>query len=146
GSSPRYLTEVNGTLFLTAFTPEASTELWKSDGTEKGTVLVKDIYPGSRSSFPRDLVNVNGTLLFVAEDETHGSELWRSDGTEKGTTLVLDINPGDQRSNARELTAVNGTLFFNAGEGPLGGLNVELWKSDGTGKGTVQVRDIFPGN
>ncbi|MCA9011783.1 MAG: hypothetical protein KDB01_18645 [Planctomycetaceae bacterium] len=36
------------------------TELWKSDGTEAGTLLVKDI--GVRGSLgPKSLTNVNGT-------------------------------------------------------------------------------------
>ena len=39
-------------------------ELWKSDGTAAGTVLVKDIYAGSRSAVSPYLTNVNGTLFF----------------------------------------------------------------------------------
>ncbi len=40
------------------------------------------------------------------------------------------------------LTNVNGTLYFGASDGTNG---TELWKSDGTSAGTVQVRDIRPG-
>ena len=47
-------------------------ELWKSDGTAAGTVLVKDINPGSGGSYPGDLTDVNGTLFFTADDGTHG--------------------------------------------------------------------------
>ena len=39
---------MNGTLFFTANDGSGGTELWKSDGTAAGTVLVKDICPGSR--------------------------------------------------------------------------------------------------
>ncbi len=42
-------------------------ELWKSDGTEAGTVQVKDIRPGAGSSGPSSLANLNGTLLFQAQ-------------------------------------------------------------------------------
>ena len=53
GSNPnRLLTNVNGTLFFRANDGTHGTELWKSDGTAAGTVLVKDIYPGSASSSP----------------------------------------------------------------------------------------------
>ena len=45
--SPTSLTNVNGTLFFTANDGTNGTELWKSDGTAAGTVLVKDINPGS---------------------------------------------------------------------------------------------------
>ena len=37
---------VNGTLFFAATTRRNGYELWKSDGTAAGTVLVKDIWPG----------------------------------------------------------------------------------------------------
>ena len=43
-SSPEYLTDVNGTLFFRANDGTNGLELWKSDGTEAGTVMVKDIW------------------------------------------------------------------------------------------------------
>ena len=69
-------------------------ELWKSDGTESGTVMVKDINNGSGSSMPfsNSALSVNSnlhfkamnntnTLFFVANDGIHGEELWKTDGT-----------------------------------------------------------------
>jgi ELWxxDGT repeat protein len=44
------LTNVNGTLFFAADDGIHGLELWKSDGTEAGTVMVKDIHPGPASS------------------------------------------------------------------------------------------------
>src|SRR6202035_3431680 len=86
-SSPGNLTNVNGTLFFSATDGVNGLELWKSDGTAAGTVLVKDINQGSVNSNPGNLTNVNGTLFFSATDATHGQELWKSDGTSAGTTL-----------------------------------------------------------
>src|SRR5207245_1645051 len=84
-SSPHNLTNVNGTLFFTARDGTNGEELWKSDGTANGTVVVKDINPGSAGSSPSNLTNVNGTLFFSAYDSTHGVELWWSDGTSTRT-------------------------------------------------------------
>ena len=53
-TSANYLTNVNGTLFFRAYSPDTGNELWTSDGTEAGTVVIKDIHP-SGSSYPRDL-------------------------------------------------------------------------------------------
>ena len=44
-------------------------ELWKSDGTEAGTVMVKDIRSGYQWFHPyQSLTNVNCTLFFTAND------------------------------------------------------------------------------
>ena len=134
---------VNGTAFFTAFTPAAGVELWKSDGTAPGTVMVKNIVAGAGSSNPSNLVDVNGTLFFTASASGFGIELWKSDGTDAGTVMVSDINPGAASSSPGNLTNVSGTLFFIARTSPVG---VELWKSDGTAAGTIFVADVFPGS
>ena len=45
---PAVSTNVNGTLFFAANDGTHGRELWKSDGTAAGTVLVKDIYHAAR--------------------------------------------------------------------------------------------------
>ena len=82
---------VNGTLFFVAADSAADGfELWKSDGTAAGTVMVKDIVPGPGSSLPAWLTNVNGMLEFYAEDplSSTGWGLWKSDGTAAGTVEI----------------------------------------------------------
>ncbi len=116
---------MNGTLYFRANDGANGTELWKSDGTSAGTVLVRNISPGASGAFPNYLTNVNGTLYFLADDGTNGSELWKSDGTSAGTAQVRDINPGDYSASARYLTNVNGTLYFTAHDGSSGS---ELWE------------------
>jgi ELWxxDGT repeat protein len=143
-SSPNFLTDVNGTLFFIANDGTTGNELWKSDGTAAGTVLVKDINPGPEGSRSVFLTDVNGTLFFNANDGANGYELWKSDGTEAGTVLVKDIWPGavgpiPASSVPANLTDVNGTLYFQCNDGSHGD---ELWKSDGTEAGTVLIKDI----
>jgi ELWxxDGT repeat protein len=120
-------------------------ELWKSDGTTAGTVMVKDIYPGLQASFPQLLTVMNGFVYFRANNGAHGVELWRSDGTAAGTTMVKDIYPGIKTSSdPTSLTVLGNTLYFAATNGETAN-GKELWKTDGTGAGTVMVRDIYPG-
>ena len=102
-------------------------ELWKSDGTETGTVLVKDIKPGSTSTSLIWLTALGGTLFFTADDGVSGREVWKSDGTESGTVLVLDLFPGSSSSIPTALTVVGGVLFFDANDGATGGA---LWKHE----------------
>src|SRR5205807_4268544 len=69
-------------------------ELWTSDGTTSGTLVLKDIAPGIASSNPKYLTSANGKLFFSATEATHGAQLWVSDGSSTGTTLVRDIFSG----------------------------------------------------
>lgn len=140
-SNPRNLTNVNGILYFCAQTPDGF-ELWKSDGTASGTVLVKDIVTGSGDSNPSNLTNVNGALFFSATDVINGTELWKSNGTSATTVIVKDIFPGSASSDPLWLTNVDGTLYFEAENAAN---DRELWKSDGTSAGTVLVKDIFEG-
>lgn len=55
-------------------------ELWGSDGTTKGTFLLRDIHPGRADSTPDDLMRYRNMILFAAEDHAHGNELWKTDG------------------------------------------------------------------
>ena len=126
---------MNGTLFFTANDGTTGEELWKSDGTAAGTVLVKDINPGSASSYPSNLTNVNGTLFFTANDGTGSAKLWKSDGTAAGTVPVANLV-------SSSLTNVNGTLFFSADDGIHG---TELWMLvDGPTQGTSLDVSGFP--
>ncbi|HEX2701770.1 MAG TPA: ELWxxDGT repeat protein [Acidimicrobiales bacterium] len=143
-SSPSNLTEFNGTLYFSAnsgsSTGQTGTELWTSDGTAAGTVLVKDINTGTSSSSPANLRVVGSTLFFTANGGT-GTELWKSDGTPAGTVLVKDINTttATASSSPANFAIAGSTLYFSANNGVNG---IELWKSDGTTAGTVMVKDI----
>lgn len=142
------LTEMNGVLYFTADDGVRGVELWRSDGTDTGTAMVADLFPGG-SSRPLGLSNANGTLYFSAYDATRGRELWKSDGTAAGTVLIKDIvaGPGGSFYDAgllglpRTFVAVGQNVFFTADDGSRG---EQLWKTDGTTGGTVLVKDLFP--
>ncbi len=134
-------TNVNGTLFFMAFriTGSIAIELWKSDGTQAGTVRVKSF--DLSATPPSLLTGVGDTLFFVYDDNIHGEELWKSDGTEAGTVMVKDIHASGD-SLPIGLTDVDGTLFFLADDedSPTG---YGLWKSDGTAAGTVFLKEGY---
>lgn len=109
-------------------------ELWKTDGTAAGTVLVKDINAGAASSNPSEMINVNGLLYFLADDGINGTEIWQSDGTTAGTTLVanLDVNWLGQ------LTGAGGKLYFTA--------NGEIWCRSTPTSAPFLLKEIGEGN
>lgn len=143
GSSYFNFTDVNGVLFFRPDDGIHGDELWKTDGTTAGTIMVKDINPTGSGSELDLFTNINGVLYFIANDGLHGVELWKSDGSAVGTIMIKDISIGENGSNPTSFSSINGTLYFNATDGINGR---ELWKSNGTADGTVMVKDIFPGS
>ncbi len=148
--------QMNGGFVFTAETAANGRELWFTDATTGGTVLIKDIFAGSGSSYPGDFYLLGGTLFFSANDNINGKELWKTDGTNGGTQIVKDISPGSASGFFQNCCGPfsfgvvweqNGTIFFSANNQSVFGIDdVELWKSDGTAAGTVRVADINPGN
>ncbi|MEQ1905762.1 MAG: ELWxxDGT repeat protein [Pirellulaceae bacterium] len=137
-SDPRSFTNVNNTVFFSADDGTTGRNLWKSDGTLAGTVMVKDISSITTLSVG-DMANCMGTLFFVVG----GRSLWKSDGTDAGTVPLREFDLGPKVQLVEDLKNVNGTLLFTAYDSDEGG--AELWRSDGTVAGTVRVKDIFPG-
>lgn len=133
---------INGTAFFSAIDNIHGKELWKSDGTLGGTVLVKEFVAGTGSSDVRWGVNNNGIFYFCANDGTHGYELWKSDGTEAGTVMIKDIYAGAANGYPFGLTSINGVVVFFAVETVHG---LEPWVTDGTEAGTFILKDIDPG-
>ncbi len=147
-SSPSSLTNVNGTLFFAASDGAKGRELWKSDGTTAGTVIVKDLFPESQQYYPYDvyssgptaLMNRNGVLHFMARDQG-GIRFWESTGNAEGTVSVSPVISGLQ--NIGSVLDVDGRLFF---VGSKGAIAQELWTSDRTAAGTLFLKDIRPGS
>jgi ELWxxDGT repeat protein len=144
-ASPHDLVAFKGELYFAANESTHGNQLWKTDGTAEGTVLLTDINPGvsagspDRSGFdPENFMVVGDTLFFTANDGTHGYQLWKSDGTSEGTVMVKDLNPGKGSSNPGWFANLNGTLYFEANNGTA----VRVYKTDGTADGTVEI----PGN
>ena len=90
---PEELTAINDKVYFRADDGINGHELWKSDGTVAGTMMVKDIRPGSDGGLgpnqnQHNFIVVNGTLFFIANNGIDGDELWKSDGTAAGTVMI----------------------------------------------------------
>jgi ELWxxDGT repeat protein len=110
-------------------------QLWRSDGTAAGTVLVKqhlilglDLKPAGPFAFFTDAQN----------------PLWRTDGTPAGTRLLRGWPDGQSGSTVLlRFTVVGQRGYFQVDS--LDSVGAELWVSDGTRAGTRLVKDIRPG-
>ncbi len=129
----------NNLLFFCATDSTYGHELFKSDGTIDGTVLLKDINQLGDGD-PDFLTVFNNKLYFTANDGINGYELWVTDGTSEGTTMFADVNQ-DGSSSPKYLAVCNDKLYFSANDGLHGR---ELWISNGTLSGTQLLIDIHP--
>jgi ELWxxDGT repeat protein len=143
---PKTLAVFHDKLYLQYASLSAGEELWVTDGTAAGTMLVKDIAPGSFASRPENLTVFKDKIYFLAiESFQKGQELWVSDGTEAGTQLLKDINPGPFGSSDSYIDVIVAgadAFYFWADDGANG---KELWRSDGTAAGTALLKDVVPG-
>ncbi len=123
--------------------PAIRSELWKTNGTADGTVLVKDVNPGGNDGEFRSMLMAGNQLFFGANHGSLGWELWVSNGTTDGTHMVKDIYPGFSSGfyyyNSIELVAYGDIVVFTAYNTSTNG---ELWRSDGTESGTYMIKDI----
>ena len=134
---PRNFIVVGDQMFFSAHSDRHGYELWKSDGTRRGTVEVKDINPGQYHSSPLG-VALGDVYVFAARDGAHGDEIWRSDGTEGGTVMIKDIAHRESSDPAGFVVA-GGLVFFTADDLVHG---EELWVTDGSTRGTRLVEEI----
>ncbi len=133
------LTAFNGELYFAYDDGVHGQELWKSDGTPAGTVLVKDLNAGSGSSLPRYFTVCKDKLFFQASTPARSEGLWVTDGTAAGTTgFNVYASPigGSIGIGAISYQVFNDQIYFSGNTGSGYG----LWKSDGTVTGTQVVK------
>ncbi len=89
-------------------------ELWKTDGTEKGTEFFKDIFPGEEGSFPpEDFKAIENKMLFRAKNsEETGWEPYFTDGTPENTKLLVDALEGWDSSDMFLMKVLDDYFYF----------------------------------
>jgi ELWxxDGT repeat protein len=153
GSYIQGLTSMGNNLYLFANDGVNGLELWKTDGTTNGTVMVKnaDSFPpnprtyGSGGDKIIQTIQLNGSLLYFFSTALYGEEIWVSDGTSNGTTMIKDINQATESSinlynfYSNELVnSFDDRILLKVNDGFVG---EETWQSNGTKNGTEILID-----
>lgn len=111
-------------------------ELYRSDGTSKGTYMLKDIFAGSEGSNPNFLATLGNTVLFSAYDG-HGYALWKTDGTVTGTVKTNGGSPNANYQGPNPTPARIGSVLFYIS------MDHKLWRTNGSNAGTYPLTDRF---
>lgn len=117
------------------------TELWATDGSDGGTVLLADVNPGAGGGAARVLGQTTGGAVFAATT-LDGPALWVTKGTPESTQQISSVGVGTVFGGGSSAVALGGRLLFSSAGGAEG---AELWITNGTSAGTKLVRDINPG-
>ena len=56
---------LDGEFYMSLYTQPTGYELWKSDGTSEGTVVVHEFFSGVNGGSPQNLMAVNNNVLFM---------------------------------------------------------------------------------
>ena len=106
--------------------------LWRTDGTNAGTVRIKSHFGIA------NVISINNTIYFTVSIGRNGWQVWKTDGTIAGTLMVkedyIDYGPVVGKENVvKGIVKAEKGLFFYTYPG-------ELWRSDGTTAGTILVK------
>jgi ELWxxDGT repeat protein len=130
--SGQYFAVMDSILYFAADGGGNNIELWRSNGTESGTYLVKDFAAGA-SSIPEFITSINGSIYFRVKNANAERELWKSNGTDAGSVLLKQM-----WVRAFEYTNMfieyDGYIYFAGDDDNANDL--ELWRTDGTPEGT----------
>lgn len=138
----------NGAVYFNGYSTANGYELWRTDGSTPGTVLVADLQSnelGSVScancSTPTNFTVVGNSLFFEAGNVLYGAtgrQLYKTTGN--GATLVKIINTSSKNANIEHAVSYDDKLYFLATDNE----NQKIWQSDGTESGTFQITNNAP--
>lgn len=117
-SDTQFVFEANDETAATA----AGQELWVSDGTPGGTMMLMDINSGASGSTISWMTPVDGGAIFYATD---GIEIgiYFTDGTVSGTMLISDLS---LHNGAKALRAIGSKAYFIDNDNKLFELDIPV--------------------
>src|SRR5690554_2557780 len=143
-STPAVSGDISNLFFFKGDDGEHGEELWKTDGTESGTEMVKDLVAGMGSSYPYGFLRDDdrGVVYFTAGDGD--SQVWQTDGTEAGTDKIATFGNWDSAEGV--LTVLNGYLYLAAYYQEGDDDTMGLFITDGTEASTQPLKITQDGN
>lgn len=92
-------------------------ELWVTDGTDTGTHLFIDFFPGTTSSQFTSFITCKGKMYFNARTTNYRDRLYVSDGTVAGTQIVMPLGAqtiNSQKHHGYHMAVIDSTIYTEA--------------------------------
>lgn len=121
-----FTTAIGGLIYVRGTTDSFANGIWVTDGNPSNVTLLSTSF--SAAGF---YVERGGMAYMNPDYPLPADRLVGSDGTPGGTSVVADVP-------CHIPYTVGNTLYFSS---PVDDANAHLWKSDGTGPGTIKVTD-----
>nr|WP_256489296.1 ELWxxDGT repeat protein [Pleionea sp. CnH1-48] len=109
-------------------------EVWGTDGTEEGTLLLQDLNQAEQVSAPKALTTFGNELYLFANDGKTGTELRKLNSTTGNIELVKNIRISPNATATNKISAGATQMYFFLGN--------QLWVSNGSEAGTNAVKEI----
>lgn len=121
-SSISFLTVLNNEVYF-----EADNALWKTNGTEAGTIAVAQ---ASTLSGITNLYAWNNNLYFEGDDGLNGDQLYTYNPTTDTVTQISNISGSNINHDPAEFVVNNGLLYYKGKDG--NDSSYHLYRTDGT--------------
>lgn len=130
---------IEGVSYFFATSTQGESGLWKTDGTQRGTEMVKPISIGHYNS--KDIFVYQNELYFSAVGISGQNELWKSDGTEFGTHTLRDASDEERAIVSPSNFMVYDNILYFEAKGNTSNQRT-IYRTDGTPEGTGKATNI----
>ncbi len=145
-SNPMIINTEMDDFILFSAEDDTSSGIWRTDGTEEGTTLIKRTLNfrggtnGLTSRYFQNIKKFKDRVYYIEPVETLSDlALWSTDGTTEGTKVIYVFEKNFSNQPYRfQLLGEKLTFFF---QGRGGFSESELWSTDGRTEGTMKIAD-----
>ena len=134
------LTAIGNQLIFTANDGVHGDEVWISNGTDEGTMLLADVFPGAGGSAANSYAVHDGLLYFSATDDLHGEEVFTIDLSAPRLISLL------RRADTEQVTNPAAVTFRASFTEPVSGVNVGTFGIDGTTTASITGVTVVAGS
>lgn len=129
---------INNYLYFNAYTPSTWVELWKTDGTASGTVMMQELFTWATGSRIYSYIPLKNQIVLFVNSSANGVEPYITSATWTGISLLRNIHTGTNSSRKEGMKPHNfkDEIYFNATSSTW----THLWKTNGTSSGTVFLK------